>query len=157
MKTPLSIAVALNAAVLFATAAPAQVPATEKCFGVAKAGKNDCQTATSSCAGTSKVDGAKDATFSMPTGYGAYGFQLQSDGKILVRDPMVAEPLLPRFLGPAHAADVTGIFFQHSARITATTSFGASKSSGMPHRPSCLNARPRAGDAVTIANGMATR
>ena len=28
----------------------------EKCYGVAKAGKNDCQTANSSCAGTSKKD-----------------------------------------------------------------------------------------------------
>ena len=61
MKTPLAIAVALNAAVLFATAAPAQVPQTEKCFGVAKAGKNDCQTKHSSCAGTSKKDGQSDA------------------------------------------------------------------------------------------------
>jgi uncharacterized membrane protein len=61
MKTPLAVAVALNAAVLFATAAPAQVPQTEKCFGVAKAGKNDCQTKHSSCAGTSKKDGQGDA------------------------------------------------------------------------------------------------
>ena len=28
-------------------------PPTEKCYGVAKAGLNDCQTATHSCAGTS--------------------------------------------------------------------------------------------------------
>ncbi len=28
----------------------------EKCYGIAKAGKNDCQTANSSCAGTSKTD-----------------------------------------------------------------------------------------------------
>src|SRR6185436_15843172 len=32
----------------------------EKCFGVAKAGKNDCATSMSSCAGTSKKDGNKD-------------------------------------------------------------------------------------------------
>ena len=30
-------------------------------FGVAKAGKNDCQTKHSSCAGTSKKDGQSDA------------------------------------------------------------------------------------------------
>ena len=36
------------------------------------------------------ADGAKDATFSMPTGFGAYGFQLQSDGKILVRGNQIA-------------------------------------------------------------------
>ncbi|MGZ0186702.1 MAG: BufA1 family periplasmic bufferin-type metallophore [Alphaproteobacteria bacterium] len=40
----------------------------EKCFGVVKAGKNDCQTATSSCAGTSKVDGQKDAWVLVPAG-----------------------------------------------------------------------------------------
>lgn len=41
---------------------------TEKCFGIAKAGKNDCQTATSSCAGTSKKDGQTDAWLAVPTG-----------------------------------------------------------------------------------------
>jgi len=40
----------------------------EKCYGVAKAGKNDCQTATSSCAGTSKMDDQKDAFIAVPTG-----------------------------------------------------------------------------------------
>jgi uncharacterized membrane protein len=53
MKSTLTIAAALSAALLLAAQAQAQGPATEKCFGVAKAGKNDCQTATSSCAGTS--------------------------------------------------------------------------------------------------------
>ncbi|MEK9968117.1 MAG: DUF2282 domain-containing protein [Ferrovibrio sp.] len=41
---------------------------TEKCFGVAKAGKNDCQTATSSCAGTSKTDAQTDAWLAVPAG-----------------------------------------------------------------------------------------
>lgn len=40
----------------------------EKCYGVAEAGKNDCATATSSCAGTSKVDGQKDAFIYVPAG-----------------------------------------------------------------------------------------
>ncbi|WP_305373615.1 BufA1 family periplasmic bufferin-type metallophore [Photobacterium leiognathi] len=40
----------------------------EKCYGVAKAGKNDCATKTSSCAGTSKVDGQKDAFIAVPKG-----------------------------------------------------------------------------------------
>ena len=40
----------------------------EKCFGVAKAGQNDCQTANSSCAGTSTVDGQKDAWLFVPAG-----------------------------------------------------------------------------------------
>lgn len=40
----------------------------EKCYGVAKAGKNDCQTANSSCAGTAKRDGQKDAFVLLPKG-----------------------------------------------------------------------------------------
>lgn len=40
----------------------------EKCYGVAKAGYNDCQTATSSCAGTSKVDNQSDAWILVPEG-----------------------------------------------------------------------------------------
>ena len=42
--------------------------AMEKCYGVAKAGKNDCQTATSSCAGTAKEDRQKDAFITVPKG-----------------------------------------------------------------------------------------
>lgn len=51
-------------------AQPAPTPsfANEKCFGVARAGKNDCQTATSSCAGTSKRDGQGDAWMYVPAG-----------------------------------------------------------------------------------------
>lgn len=41
---------------------------TEKCYGVVKAGKNDCQTATSSCAGTSKKDAQADAWIALPAG-----------------------------------------------------------------------------------------
>ena len=38
-------------------AARAAAPATEKCYGVAKAGKNDCKAgAGTSCAGTSHVN-----------------------------------------------------------------------------------------------------
>ncbi len=40
----------------------------EKCYGVAKAGKNDCQTATSACAGSSKKDGDASAWIYMPSG-----------------------------------------------------------------------------------------
>ncbi len=40
----------------------------EKCYGVAKAGKNDCQTSTSSCAGTSKADNQGDAWIFVPAG-----------------------------------------------------------------------------------------
>jgi len=40
----------------------------EKCYGVSKAGKNDCQTANSSCAGTSKKDSQGDAWLYVPAG-----------------------------------------------------------------------------------------
>jgi len=40
----------------------------EKCYGVATSGKNDCQTATSSCAGTSTSDRQADAFIAVPTG-----------------------------------------------------------------------------------------
>ncbi len=40
----------------------------EKCAGIVKAGMNDCQTASSACAGTSKVDGQKDAWVYLPKG-----------------------------------------------------------------------------------------
>ncbi len=41
---------------------------SEKCYGVAKAGKNDCQTPVSSCAGTNKVDNNKEAFVLLPKG-----------------------------------------------------------------------------------------
>jgi uncharacterized membrane protein len=49
---------------------PAPVPKfeAEKCYGVARAGKNDCQTANSSCAATSKRDGQGDAWIYVPKG-----------------------------------------------------------------------------------------
>ncbi len=40
----------------------------EKCYGVAKAGQNDCQTANSSCAGTSTMDNQGDAFVLVPNG-----------------------------------------------------------------------------------------
>jgi len=51
-------------------AGPAPKPKfeAEKCFGIAKAGQNDCQTANSSCAGTSKRDQQGDAWIYIPAG-----------------------------------------------------------------------------------------
>lgn len=40
----------------------------EKCAGIAKAGKNDCGTATSPCAGTAKKDNEADAWIYVPSG-----------------------------------------------------------------------------------------
>lgn len=47
-----------------ATAAPEM----EKCYGIVKAGMNDCATATESCAGSSKVDSQPDAFLLVPKG-----------------------------------------------------------------------------------------
>ena len=53
-----------------AQAGPAPTPKfeAEKCYGVSKAGKNDCQTAGTSCARTARRDGQKDAWIYVPTG-----------------------------------------------------------------------------------------
>jgi uncharacterized membrane protein len=40
----------------------------ERCYGVVKAGKNDCATANSACAGTAKQDFQKDAWVYLPKG-----------------------------------------------------------------------------------------
>jgi uncharacterized membrane protein len=65
--TRVAIASALAVALALPSAAQAQGN-LEKCYGVAKAGKNDCQTAKSSCAGTSKTDSQADAWVSVPKG-----------------------------------------------------------------------------------------
>lgn len=57
------LALGLASTPLTATAAD-----SEKCYGVAKAGKNDCQTNTSSCAGTSTSDSQGDAWVFVPEG-----------------------------------------------------------------------------------------
>ena len=65
-----SALVAALAVPAVAVAEPAAVPTfkAEKCFGVVKAGKNDCQTNNSSCAGTSRRDGQADAWIYVPAG-----------------------------------------------------------------------------------------
>ena len=74
-KTQVMIASAIVAALTLPFSArgesgPAPKPKfeAEKCYGVAKAGKNDCQTANSSCAGTSRRDAQKDAWVYVPAG-----------------------------------------------------------------------------------------
>ena len=75
MKNPILIASAVATAIALAgiasaQAGPAPVPTydNEKCFGIALAGKNDCQTASSSCAGTSSKDMQADAWIYVPAG-----------------------------------------------------------------------------------------
>jgi len=74
-KSNLIIASAVAAALALplisdAQGGPAPKPKfeAEKCYGIAKASKNDCQTANSSCAGTSKRDSQGDAWIYMPAG-----------------------------------------------------------------------------------------
>lgn len=50
------------------SAVAADKPAMEKCYGVAAAHQNDCQTATNSCAGTAEKDRQPDAFIVVPKG-----------------------------------------------------------------------------------------
>jgi uncharacterized membrane protein len=75
MKNGLVVASALAAALsmpvlVLGQGGPAPMPKFEheKCYGIVKAGKNDCQTANSSCAGTSKVNAQKEAWVYVPKG-----------------------------------------------------------------------------------------
>jgi len=65
-KLALLLAVAVGTAAV--SAGQAQAADSEKCFGVAKAGKNDCATPVSSCAGTSKADSNGQAFILLPKG-----------------------------------------------------------------------------------------
>jgi uncharacterized membrane protein len=72
IASALAAAVAGPAIAAAATAASAQEPAfkAEKCYGIARAGKNDCaSTGNSSCAGTSKIDKDPKAWLYVPVGY----------------------------------------------------------------------------------------
>ena len=77
MNKRVMIASALAAAVaapsfVLAQAGPAATPIfkTEKCYGLAMAGKNDCaSTGNNSCAGTSKVNADPKAWVYLPEGY----------------------------------------------------------------------------------------
>ncbi|MGH6932385.1 MAG: BufA1 family periplasmic bufferin-type metallophore [Dongiaceae bacterium] len=77
MTTTLKISSALAAAIAvsalgssFSFAGPAAVPGfdNEKCYGITKAGSNDCQTSTHSCAGTATKDAAGDSWIYVPAG-----------------------------------------------------------------------------------------
>ncbi|MBL0337800.1 MAG: DUF2282 domain-containing protein [Rhodospirillaceae bacterium] len=64
------VASAFAAALIVNSVTPvmAEETAQEKCYGIAKKGKNDCQTAKSSCAGTSTRDSQGDAWIYVPKG-----------------------------------------------------------------------------------------
>ena len=72
--TTLAIATAVAGALAAGAASAQQGPAPkpdfkfEKCYGVAKAGHNDCQTAANSCAGQVRKDMQADAWLYVPAG-----------------------------------------------------------------------------------------
>ena len=61
-----AVAVAMSSPLLLSNAALAAE--NEKCFGVAAAGQNDCQTASNSCAGQVADAGRGDAWIYVPAG-----------------------------------------------------------------------------------------
>lgn len=68
-KSDVMVAGAVAGLLTLAVSLPAAAAEkAEKCYGVVKAGKNDCQTATSACAGTSKKDAQSDAWVYLPKG-----------------------------------------------------------------------------------------
>ncbi len=76
MSNRVIIASALAAAVFAPTALMAQGPAptpsfkAEKCYGLARAGQNDCaSTGNNSCAGTSRANADPRAWVFVPAGY----------------------------------------------------------------------------------------
>jgi uncharacterized membrane protein len=67
-----AIAAAVAAPALMTAQGPAPEPSfkAEKCYGIAKAGKNDCaSTGNNSCAGTSKANADPRAWIYVPAGY----------------------------------------------------------------------------------------
>ena len=65
----LIVAAAMTAAMTAGSIGSVQAADMEKCFGVAKAGSNDCAAGPgTSCAGTSTKDGQKNAWMLVPKG-----------------------------------------------------------------------------------------
>jgi uncharacterized membrane protein len=67
-----AFAAALAAPSILSAQKPAEAPAfkAEKCYGIAKAGANDCASAgNNSCGGTSKKNGDTKAWIFVPAGY----------------------------------------------------------------------------------------
>ena len=69
MKSRSLAVTALTLVAMASSAAAADKPEQEKCYGVSKAGKNDCAAGPgTTCAGTSKVDYQGNAWKFVPTG-----------------------------------------------------------------------------------------
>jgi uncharacterized membrane protein len=69
MRVPVILISAVAAALSGAgLAASASAQENEKCYGVAAANQNDCQTASNACAGQASDAGRGDAWIYVPTG-----------------------------------------------------------------------------------------
>jgi len=68
MKNGLMVASALAVALSMSAASVAQAQETEQCFGVAKAGKNDCKAGSHDCKGHSTVDADPQSFVLVPVG-----------------------------------------------------------------------------------------
>ena len=67
LQSAVAAVLALGAAQALAQDSKKQ-PSTEKCYGIAKAGQNDCGTARHSCAGKAAKDNAPDEWKYVPKG-----------------------------------------------------------------------------------------
>ena len=68
VKTSVLAAAISSLFVLGSSAQAADKPEMEKCYGVAKAGKNDCAANGHSCAGQAKAESNKNEWVSLPKG-----------------------------------------------------------------------------------------
>ncbi|HEY3658165.1 MAG TPA: DUF2282 domain-containing protein [Steroidobacteraceae bacterium] len=66
--TAISSLLTLGAAAFAAPTFAADKPELEKCYGVAKAGKNDCAGPAHACSGQSKTDAGGKEWISLPKG-----------------------------------------------------------------------------------------
>ena len=66
--TAISSLLTLGAAAFATPTFAADKPEMEKCYGVAKAGKNDCAGPAHACAGQSKTDAGAKEWISLPKG-----------------------------------------------------------------------------------------
>jgi uncharacterized membrane protein len=68
MKNGIIVASALAAALSMSATNIAQAQDTEQCFGIAKAGKNDCKAGAHDCAGKSTADSDPQSFVLVPVG-----------------------------------------------------------------------------------------
>lgn len=68
VNSALASVFALGLVAIASQATAAEEKSAEKCYGVVKAGKNDCQTNAHACAGQASKDGQGDSWIYVPKG-----------------------------------------------------------------------------------------